>query len=558
MLTAVFLAIVPALTGFTNETERTPGQDPFSKIDQAVSSGSMTKSDGRIMKLQSLLDPHTLPAEYRITEDSGAMVKCGFPLSGDLARYWNELNAQQQSLATALIGRPATDTSVVSPGTQFRLHYDTTGPGAVPLADLGANGVPDYVERAAAYLDSAWNLFHTKLLYLTPPSDGTAGGDSKYDVYFASIGGYGVTFFGETGPAPWDDFSSFIIVHNDFEGFLPNQDPEGSQIGALKVSCAHEYFHAVQLAYDGFDDLWMYESSSTWNEVVLFPEVKDNYQYLPFFYNDLDTFLTTDPGLHPYGAFVWPEYLAENYTDTLMRKIWESAITDNGIDAIDAALSAWGVNTSDIFADFGAWNFFTSDRAQEGYFPNGAEYPGVTIDRALPTIPFTDEHPIKAPDGLGSTYLSIATIGAPPGLALLEFAGSPSVVWDLSVILKDSSGVYEKRDVQMDNSNSGTFALFDFTDWDSMFVSVQVVSRWNNDNDFALSASVLPYGDADGSGKVNIADITFLISRIFAFGDAPPYDVRLGDANCSGSVNIADITFLIALIFASGPAPCSQ
>ncbi|MCH7878770.1 MAG: dockerin type I repeat-containing protein, partial [candidate division Zixibacteria bacterium] len=500
-----------------------------------------------------------LPAEYNSAGSDVALLKCGFSLSRDIARYWNEFDPQQQSLVTSMIGRPVMDTSVVSPGAQFRLHYDTTGPETVPAEDLDVNGIPDFVDRAGVYLDSAWNLFHTKLGYLLPPDDGTSGGDSKYDVYFASIGGYGITFFDPTGPAPWDDFTSFILIHRDFAGFAPNQDPEGSQIGALKVTCAHEYFHAVQLAYDGLDDLWMYESSATWNEVELFPEVKDNYQFLPFFYNDTDTFLTTNGGFHPYGAFVWPLYLAENYTDTLMRKIWEASISANGIDAIDDALSGWGVSTGGIFADFGVWNFFTGDRAQAGYYPSGAEYPGVILDRALPVIPFTNEHPLKAPDGLASTYMSLATAGAPAGLALIELTGNATVVWDMSVILKDPGGAYETRDVQMDFTKSnGTFALYNFTDWDSMFISVQVVSRFNNDNDFTLSASVLPYGDANGSANINIADITYLIAYIFSFGQAPPYDVRLGDANCSGSVNIADITFLIKHIFAAGPAPCLQ
>ena len=61
-------------------------------------------------------------------------------------------------------------------------------------------------------------------------------------------------------------------------------------------------------------------------------------------------------------------------------------------------------------------------------------------------------------------------------------------------------------------------------------------------------------GDANGSGQVNIADVTFLIARIFAGGAAPAPE-EAGDANGSGSVNIADVTYLIARIFAGGPAP---
>lgn len=61
-------------------------------------------------------------------------------------------------------------------------------------------------------------------------------------------------------------------------------------------------------------------------------------------------------------------------------------------------------------------------------------------------------------------------------------------------------------------------------------------------------------GDANSDNSVNIADVTFLIARIFAGGQAPECADR-ADPNADGSVNIADVTFLIARIFAGGEAP---
>ena len=31
----------------------------------------------------------------------------------------------------------------------------------------------------------------------------------------------------------------------------------------MRVTAAHEYFHAVQYAYDGWDDTWIYETTAT-------------------------------------------------------------------------------------------------------------------------------------------------------------------------------------------------------------------------------------------------------------------------------------------------------
>ena len=61
-------------------------------------------------------------------------------------------------------------------------------------------------------------------------------------------------------------------------------------------------------------------------------------------------------------------------------------------------------------------------------------------------------------------------------------------------------------------------------------------------------------GDVNGSGAVNIADITYLIARIFSGGPAA-FCCGEGDANGNGRVNITDVTYLIARIFAAGPAP---
>lgn len=85
---------------------------------------------------------------------------------------------------------------------------------------------------------------------------------------------------------------------------------------------------------------------------------------------------------------------------------------------------------------------------------------------------------------------------------------------------------------------------------------VKPVGQPEYDAFFALNIidAEITCGDADGSGKTNIADITFLIARIFAGGPAPDPDWQ-GDANGSGKTNIADITYLISFIFAGGLPP---
>jgi hypothetical protein len=68
-------------------------------------------------------------------------------------------------------------------------------------------------------------------------------------------------------------------------------------------------------------------------------------------------------------------------------------------------------------------------------------------------------------------------------------------------------------------------------------------------------------GDANGSGIINIQDITHLINYLYKGGPNPtPYKLCSGDPNGSCIVNIQDITYLINFLYKGGPLPvtCNQ
>lgn len=73
---------------------------------------------------------------------------------------------------------------------------------------------------------------------------------------------------------------------------------------------------------------------------------------------------------------------------------------------------------------------------------------------------------------------------------------------------------------------------------------------------FQVSVLAVSYicGDANGSGSVNILDITYLINYIYK-GGPPPDPIESGDADGSGSINLLDITYLINYLYKGGPAP---
>ncbi|RKX24924.1 MAG: hypothetical protein DRP47_10660 [Candidatus Zixiibacteriota bacterium] len=61
-------------------------------------------------------------------------------------------------------------------------------------------------------------------------------------------------------------------------------------------------------------------------------------------------------------------------------------------------------------------------------------------------------------------------------------------------------------------------------------------------------------GDVDHSGGMDVADMTYLVARLF-FGGPPPPCEDEGDVDGSGGINVADLTYLVANLFLGGPPP---
>jgi len=97
------------------------------------------------------------------------------------------------------------------------------------------------------------------------------------------------------------------------------------------------------------------------------------------------------------------------------------------------------------------------------------------------------------------------------------------------------------------NTGKGRLILAEAVDWFDSDVKTHIITT-----------GVTPtYGDVNGSGSINIADVIYLIVYIFQ-GGAYPIDPYHGDLDCDGSCNIGDAVLLLNYIFASGPAPCGN
>ncbi|UCD94834.1 MAG: M28 family peptidase [Candidatus Zixiibacteriota bacterium] len=61
-------------------------------------------------------------------------------------------------------------------------------------------------------------------------------------------------------------------------------------------------------------------------------------------------------------------------------------------------------------------------------------------------------------------------------------------------------------------------------------------------------------GDADGSGGINLLDVTLIVNYLYREGVAPD-PAEAGDANGDGGVNLLDVTHLINYLYKEGPEP---
>jgi len=137
--------------------------------------------------------------------------------------------------------------NAISPGGHFRLHWDISGQHAVPLNDAGGNSRPDYIDSAMVYLDNVWDIYINQMNYTPPPKNSGLPVDI-YNVYFTNMIYYGVTTgTGVDIPSiPGENWNSYLELENDYaESIFYSQGLEG-----LKVTCAHEFHHAIQFGYN--------------------------------------------------------------------------------------------------------------------------------------------------------------------------------------------------------------------------------------------------------------------------------------------------------------------
>ncbi len=370
------------------------------KIDEAQKSGKLSESDAIKLKLK-MLRGEPLPSDYV----SSTPVKCGFGAAVEIHSY-QKTHPNENFRIAKTVSQTIYNYSFVSHAQTklFRINYDTTGVDAVPALDTNGNGIRDWVEETGKAFEKAYRTEVDTLGYREPIGFSING---YFEVFIETMPDYGYTVPLNPNPSDPNAYTSEIHVNSNYgSGFYTHG------YDALRVTCAHEFHHAIQLSYvyTYGTEGWYYEITSTWMEDVVYTEVNDYYAYLPVFFNQADQSLNTFNGSHEYGACVWNHFIAKHYGNNVIRKSWENMPTRNAVNSINDALqSETGSDLSEASGEFSVWNYFTRARADSvNFYPEALYYPAIKL--AVKTG-LTDTVLSKTLTNLAANYYSFITGG---------------------------------------------------------------------------------------------------------------------------------------------------
>jgi len=242
-----------------------------------------------------------------------------------------------------------------------------------------------WVDKTLKTMNQVWRKEVGSLGYRAPVRDGKHGGNNLFDVYLKDVGAnglYGYCAPEYLKPGRTREASGYCVLDNDFDS---SQFGGAKPVNSLRVTAAHEFFHAIQFGYDYKEDHWMMEATSTWMEERFADGINDNRQYLPYGqvrlpFDSLDVYAPA--GFNQYGNWPFFEYLSSRYGVGIVRQIWNlsgnfpGAGKEYSTQAISDALRSHGGFTS-VYTRFAAANVSPAKSYAEG----GA-WPSAKINRS--------------------------------------------------------------------------------------------------------------------------------------------------------------------------------
>lgn len=393
VLVKIFLILAILISGAVQSIsaqERIPVQSfdhpVLMQIENAYQRGEISEDEAILQKFYTGFNPERV--ESRFETEKEYVLKCFTPVMMEYNRMREHLAPTTILEIENLIATNSSNTNqYLSPSGNFLIHYETSGNNAVPTEDSNNSGIPDYVELTAFAADSSYRYQVEELGFtdfrLTDP----------YEIYFANFGFYGTT--NQSGN------TTFIRIHNNFNGFPQNTHPDGLQTGALFATIAHEIKHAVQYAAnqwrgDAGSFNWA-EMDATLMEEIVHPDVNDYYNYIKSgfdSFNPNDNSIFGNPQIPTPGAYwqiTWMLYFAEQYGMDFWVDVWNHVEDDHFIpflDPIETELTARNSTLSEDHLMNHMWHMSGGEFALPGFgFSDRENYPNPNFRNQFDNVP---------------------------------------------------------------------------------------------------------------------------------------------------------------------------
>jgi len=427
-----------------------------------------------------------------------------------------------------------------TPEGHFKLHYAESGIHAAYGSDGDPDTIPEYVISFGAYFEQAWDHEIDEMGYAPPPSDGTMGGDGRFDVYIKDLNYYGYTAVETDHP--------FIVVHKNYVGFESNLDPEGPRTGNMKITAAHEFFHAIQYYYDDWNDdcIWWEENTAVWMEDEVFDEVDGYLNYLGTPFDDLNGNLRWDKGeywyrhdgtwggtegrdlavwfeaphipldteytngfkRYDYGGVVWAKYLVAVFGAEFIKDSF--VIADYNTDALTAlrqTLQDYGSSLEEAYADFRVSVLTLAPSV----FNEGEQYPLIRHEENY------GEYPLSLDLGNDISHLSCRYIGlkGPAGRnkLVIDVDGQDHSNFGVALVLFKDQG-YEVRyiPIEYDEEQVGRDEIMSFGA-EGLYKRATLIpmNLSTHQDNRSMNVYVHLYADTDGDDVVDLQDNCSLV-----------------------------------------------
>ena len=432
--------------------------------------------------------------------------------------------------------RPSTDTYALSPSGHFRIHYDLDGSNAPDISDLNNNNIPDYIDEVGLIADSSRYVLVDIMNFMPEIPDS----DEFYDIYVQDrpSGYYGVNFQDDN-----IDGASYIIIDNAYE---PDQFLT-SGINTMRLTVAHEFFHAIQRAYrtaPSPGDVYFWEMSATWIEDIIVPDGDDYLFWVEPFFNNPEQDISETDG---YSIALFGHYLSHSFDSEIpgsfIKDVWEKySEVNNAFYSIDYILTEnYNADFSNAWLDFNSKNLFNGiyNEPNDFYFYQDQQY--------LP--------PISTSINFLNQNSEVDLIFSEESAAFKTFYVNDMCSINLQNSIIPSNSSYNGKIISVgENSNlnfikdtsdsiyifnSGTYIHLAYSGYSNSIITANI--NFNND--------LTPiYGDLNLDQEVNVMDVVIMVELIFNNISLNDFQLYCADVNLDDYWNIFDVIMIVDII----------